>query len=284
MVDKKLEKIIYDVYENLKKDDEQCFETGFFDLDDFLRLEEKGILITIGARPAMGKTAFLYNIMENVSKMGKKCFLFSLEMSTKLVVKRLISQISEVDTIKLRTGNMEQKDWDKIATAMSTLLELPISIDDSCSINIEEIESKIKEGKPDIVFIDYLQLFSNHKKMDRYTYIEHIMKELKRIADENKIIIFINSQLSRAIESRMDKRPMLSDLRESGGIENISDIVIFIYRPDYYYFDEEDYTQRDRAEIIVAKNKFGPTGTVNLKFIGRITKFFNLTKERFLEF
>ena len=280
MIDKK---ILEDVFNKLKAKAEPCLETGFFDLDDLWGVSAKGALITIGARPAMGKTAFMYNIMENMAKEGKKCVLFSLEMSTEQVIRRLLAQISEVDFIKLRTGNIPTQDWEKISSAMETLVELPISIDETCAIDVNEIEKKIKETKPDVVFIDYLQLISSPKKMDRSNQLETIMKELKRIAVENEVVIFINSQLSRALECRMDKRPMLSDLRDSGGIENISDVVIFIYRHDYYNNDD-DFSQKDVAEIIVAKNRFGPTGTIDLKFIGRITKFHNLTKERFLEF
>lgn len=275
--------LLESVVEDLNNINKPYFKTGFIDLDELLSLRRKSALITVGARPAMGKTAFMYNIMENVAGQGKKCLLFSLEMSKTQVAGRLICQHSEVDFMKLRAGVMSEKDWEKIAETLNFLTEIPISIDDTCAMNIEEIEEKIKDNKPEVVFIDYLQLISASKKKDRYNQIEDIMKNLKRISEENEIIIFISSPLSRAVENRMDKRPMLSDLRDSGSIENISDIVMFLYRSDYYSHGEDDESalySRGCAEIIVAKNKFGPVGTIMLKFIPSITKFKNPTVER----
>lgn len=278
MVEKKL---IEEVVENMKNyNTPSYFKTGFLDLDDLIGLRKKGALITIGARPAMGKTAFMLNIISNQIKQNKKCLLFSLEMSEEQVVNRLICQTSETDSIKIRMGKMELKDWNKIENAAEKIANWDLLINDKPGINIYEIEECIKEVKPEVVFIDYLQLISAPKKMDRYTQIEYVMKELKRIAIENELVIFINSQLSRSPEQRCDKRPLLSDLRESGGIENISDIVLFIYRDEYYNFaDEVDISRKGIAEIIVAKNKLGPCGTVNLKFVPKLTKFYNLIKE-----
>ena len=275
--------LIYSVYEDLESryNNEPYFQTGFLDLDELLCLREKGALITIGARPAMGKTSFMYNIMQNVAKQGKTCLLFSLEMSKEQAAQRLLASEAEVDTQRLRSGNMQASDWEKLADAMNILLELPVILDDKPSLAIEDMEERIKEVKPDVVFIDYLQLIKASKKMDRCNQIEHIMRELKRISVENKLIIFISSQLSRAVEQRMDKRPMLSDLRDSGAIETVSDIIMFIYRAEYYSHQlDEEYAvlSRGEAEIIVAKNRFGLVGTVLLKFASHITKFLNPIK------
>ena len=275
--------LIYDVYETLESRyrNEPCFETGFFDLDDLLSLREKGVLITIGARPAMGKTSFMYNIMQNVAKQGKTCLLFSLEMSKEQAAQRLLASEAEVDTQRLRLGNMQASDWEKLADAMNKLIEMPILIEDKPTLTVEEMEEKIKGLKPDVVFIDYLQLVGAPKKLDRCNQIEHIMRELKRISVENEVIIFISSQLSRAVEQRVEKRPMLSDLRESSSIETISDIIMFIYRAEYYSHQlDEEYAVlcRGEAEIIVAKNRFGPSGVVLLKFASHITKFLNPIK------
>ena len=275
--------LIYSVYEALESRyrNTPCFQTGFFDLDDLLSLREKGVLITIGARPAMGKTSFMYNIMQNVAKQGKKCLLFSLEMSKELVTHRLLASVAEVDNLRLRSGNMQASDWEKLADAMNTLIDEPIFLEDKPALMVEEMEEKIKELKPEVVFIDYLQLVETSGKRDRCGQIDHIMKELKRISDENEIIIFISSQLSRALEQRIDKHPMLSDLRDSGSVENISDIVIFIYRSEYYNNNSDDeyaVWRRGEAEIIVAKNRFGSVGTVLLKFASHITKFVNPVK------
>ena len=277
MVDKKL---IEEVVEDMKNYNKPpTFETGFLDLDDLLRIRNKSALITIGARPAMGKTSFMLNILENQMKLNKKCIFFTLEMNKKQIIQRLLCSNSEIDSWKIRTGNMQDKDWEKIGKSTLEIEKWDLLVNDKSCITIEEIEEYIKEINPDIVFIDYLQLINPTKKKDRNAEINDIMQNLKRIADENNIIIFISSQLSRSLEQRFDKRPMLSDLRDSGSIEYISDIVFFIYREDYYNSsNEEDISKRGTAEIIVAKNKFGPSGTVNLLFNIRIAKFLNPIK------
>ena len=269
MVNKEL---FEEVIEYLKNGSKNCLKTGFFDLDEALDLNDKGALITIGGRPAMGKTSFIYNLLENISQQGKKCILFSLERSAKLVIQRLLCQVAEIDTIKIRRKNMQQNDWRKMSDAMNKWVNVDFVIDDTRAITVKDIEAKIKEVRPKVVFIDYLQLINSYVNTERRFFTEDVMRELKRIAGENKIIIFLGSQLSRAVESRADKHPLLSDFRDSGSIENISDVVIFIHRPGYYYLDDES----GLAEIIVAKNHFGPCVTINLKFNPSIMKFYNL--------
>ena len=270
------EKLLQDVWEDLENQNKTFFETGFEDLDATMGIQEKkGAVITVGARPAMGKTTFMLSILENILLKNKKAIYFSLEMSKEQLVKRLLFQRAEVSFIKSKLNNFIAKDWEKLAEAMNNLSKWDLKVDDNSSIKTDEIENAIKESQPDVVFIDYFQLMGGKKKQDRFAQIEEIMKDLKRIAKEYGVVIFIASQLSRAVENRYDKRPLLSDLRESGAIENISDIVIFIYRDEYYNFRDEDSIRvKGEAEIIVAKNKFGACGSIRLTFKSNIPKFY----------
>lgn len=273
MLDKKL---LQDVWEDLENQNKTFFKTGFEDLDCILGIQEKkGALITIGARPAMGKTTFMLSIMENILSNNKRCLYFSLDASKEQVITRLLFQIAEISFIKSKMNNMNEKDWEKLSDAMNNLLMWDLKIDDNSGIKTEEIETAIKEQQPDIVFIDYLQLMDGKRKQDRCTQIEEIIKDLKRIAKENGVVIVIASQLSRAVENRYDKHPMLSDLRDSGSIENFSDVVIFLYRDEYYNF-REDYAihPKGEAEVIIAKNKFGACGYITLTFKSNIPKFY----------
>ena len=273
MLDKNL---LQDVWEDLENQNKRFFNTGFEDLDCILGIQEKkGALITIGARPAMGKTTFMLSIMENILLKNKRCLYFSFEMSKEQVITRLLFQIAEISFIKSKMNNMDEKDWEKLSDAMNNLLTWDLKIDDNSGIKTEEIETAIKEQQPDVVFIDYLQLMDGKRKQDRCTQIEEIIKDLKRIAKENGVVIIIASQLSRAVENRCDKRPMLSDLRDSGSIENLSDVVIFLYRDEYYNFrEDDDIHPKGEAEVIIAKNKFGACGLINLTFKSNIPKFY----------
>ena len=273
MLDKKL---LQDVWEDLENQNKRFFKTGFEDLDCILGIQEKkGALITIGARPAMGKTTFMLSIMENILLKNKRCLYFSLEMSKEQVITRLLFQIAEISFIKSKMNNMNEKEWEKLSDAMNNLLMWDLKLDDNSGIKTEEIETAIKEQQPDVVFIDYLQLMDGKRKQDRCTQIEEIIKDLKRIAKENGVVIIIASQLSRAVENRCDKRPMLSDLRDSGSIENLSDVVIFLYRDEYYNFREDDAIRpKGETEVIIAKNKFGACGYIYLTFKSNIPKFY----------
>ena len=273
MLDKKL---LQDVWGDLENQNKTFFKTGFEDLDCILGIQEKkGALITIGARPAMGKTTFMLSIMENILLKNKRCLYFSLEMSKEQVITRLLFHIAEISFIKSKMNNMDEKDWEKLSDAMNNLLMWDLKLDDNSGIKTEEIETAIKEQQPDVVFIDYLQLMDGKRKQDRCTQIEEIIKDLKRIAKENGVVIVIASQLSRAVENRCDKRPMLSDLRDSGSIENLSDVVIFLYRDEYYNFREDDAIRpKGETEVIIAKNKFGACGYIYLTFKSNIPKFY----------
>lgn len=273
MLDKKL---LQDVWGDLENQNKTFFKTGFEDLDCILGIQEqKGALITVGARPAMGKTTFLLSIMENILLKNKRCLYFSLEMSKEQLITRLLFHIAEISFIKSKMNNMDEKDWEKLSEAMNNLLMWDLKIDDNSGIKTEEIETAIKEQQPDVVFIDYLQLMEGKRKQDRCVQIEEIIKDLKRIAKENGVVIIIASQLSRAVENRCDKRPMLSDLRDSGSIENLSDVVIFLYRDEYYNFREDDAIRpKGETEVIIAKNKFGACGYIYLTFKSNIPKFY----------
>ena len=274
MLDKKL---LQDVWDNLENQNKIFFKTGFEDLDSVLGIQEKkGALITIGARPAMGKTTFMLSILENILSKNKKCLYFSLDMLKERLITRLLFQISETDFVKFKYFNyIEENDWENLSVAMYNLLKWDLRIDDNSGIKTDEIEIAIKEQQPDVVFIDYLQLMDGKRKQDRCTQIEEIIKDLKRIAKENGVVIIIASQLSRAVENRCDKRPMLSDLRDSGSIENLSDVVIFLYRDEYYHYrEDDDIHPKGEAEVIIAKNKFGACGYIYLTFKSNIPKFY----------
>lgn len=272
MIDKE---IFREIEKNLTEQ-KDAWDIGFNDLNMLLKDNEKSSLITIGARPAMGKTSFMTTIMLHLLKKNKKCLFFSLDMSIQQLVKKLIVQFAEIDILHVNCGTMNGKEWEKVSNAIKELENFNVKISDLPCLTVDKIKEKVEVEKPEFVFIDYLQLIDIPSKVQRGEGFEHIMKKLKEIAKENSCTVFITSQLSRALESRTDKRPMLSDLRESGAIENVSDVVMFIYRDEYYnqYNDENYFINRGKAEITVAKNKFGPVGTCTLLFRAQITKFF----------
>lgn len=273
MIDKE---ILENTFKQITERKTERLITGFNDLDTVLSGVEKGNLIVIGGRPSMGKTAFMTSILYNFLKQDKKCLLFSLEMGISQYLKRLIAQVGEIDLFSLNDSEfLNDRKKEEIKTALDIISSFDLSIFDD-TYKIEEIFSRIETEKPEYVFIDYLQLLDTPRKKQRSEAITNIMLDLKKIAKENNCIVFISSQLSRALESRFDKRPMLSDLRESGDIENICDVVMFIYRDEYYkaYVDDEDYAlNKGKAEIIVAKNKLGAVCTIELLFRSPIAKF-----------
>ncbi len=273
MIDKE---ILEKTFKQITEGNAEKLITGFNDLDSVLYGVEKGSLITIGGRPSIGKTAFMTSILYNFLKQDKKCLLFSLEMSISRYLKRLIAQVGEIELCSLNNNEfLDDRKKEKIKTALDIISSFDLSIFDD-TYKLDEIRNKIEAEKPEYVFIDYLQLLDTPRKKQRSEAITNIMLDLKQTAKENNCIIFINSQLSRALETRYDKRPMLSDLRESGDIENISDIVLLIYRDEYYkaYVDDEDYAlNKGKAEIIIAKNKMGAICTIELLFRSPIAKF-----------
>ena len=256
--------------------------TGFSELDYKTAGLHGSELILVAARPAMGKTAFALNIATNAALRGNApVAIFSLEMSKDQLVNRILCSEAMVDSNKVRTGKLEEDDWIKLAGAIGPLSESEIYIDDTPGISVMEIRTKCrklkKEKKIGLVVIDYLQLVqgSNKRIGSREQEISEISRSLKILAKEINVPVIALSQLSRAVEQRPDHRPMLSDLRESGAIEQDADIVMFLYRDDYYNKESE---KKDIAEVIIAKQRGGSTGTVELLWMGNYTKFVNLEK------
>lgn len=255
--------------------------TGFTDLDYQTAGLQPSDLILVAARPSMGKTAFVLNIAQYIAFKAKKAVaIFSLEMSKEQLVNRLFALESRVDAQKLRTGNLNDEEWSRLIEGAGIVGESNLIIDDTPGISISELRSKCRKYKIEhdigIVIIDYLQLMSGSGKSDsRQQEISDISRSLKALARELNVPVVALSQLSRAVEQRPDHRPMLSDLRESGAIEQDADVVMFIYRDDYYHKDTEE---KNIAEIIVAKQRNGPIGTVKLVWLPNYTKFVNMKK------
>lgn len=256
--------------------------TGFIDLDYRTAGMQPSDLILVAARPSMGKTAFVLNIAQHVAfKLNQTVAIFSLEMSKEQLVNRLFSLESRVDSQHLRTGNLSDAEWEKLIESAGVIGRSNLIIDDTPGISISELRSKCRKYKLDhdlkMIIIDYLQLMSGSGRGSdsRQQEISDISRSLKALARELNVPVIALSQLSRAVEQRPDHRPMLSDLRESGAIEQDADVVMFIYRDDYY---NKDTDRKGIAEIIIAKQRNGPIGTVELVWLPDYTKFANLEK------
>ena len=275
-----IKSIIMDLYAQLDErsrsdSDIPGLTTGFRDLDVALTGLNKSDLILVAARPGMGKTAFALNIALNAAKAsGKAVAVFQLEMSKDQLAARFLASEALLDSQKLKTGNHNQDDWIKIARATSVLAKTHLFVDDNPAITIAEIKAKCRRlgDSLGLIVIDYIQLMQTggRRSENRVQEVAEISRGLKIMAKELNVPVVCLSQLSRAAEQRADKRPMLSDLRESGAIEQDADIVMFIYRDDYYDAESDD---KNVAEIILAKNRHGATGTVELQWIGQYTTF-----------
>ena len=255
--------------------------TGFVDFDAKTAGLQKSDLVLLAARPSMGKTAFALNIVQNAAIRGNvPTAVFSLEMSREQLVNRMLCSEAMLDAQKLRTGELADDDWTDLIRAMGPLSQAPIYIDDTPGVTPMEVRSKCRRLKVEkglgLIVIDYLQLMSGDGRTDsRQQEISEISRSLKAIAREMEAPVIALSQLSRACEQRADHRPMLSDLRESGAIEQDADVVAFLYRDEYYFPDSE---KKNQAELIIAKQRNGPTGTVDLTWMGQFTKFGNFLK------
>ncbi len=256
--------------------------TGFTDLDNRTAGMQRADMILIAARPSMGKTAFVLNIADYAVMRENRCVaIFSLEMSKEQLVNRMLSMGSHVDAQKIRTGDLDDGEWADLIESAGALGESRLIIDDTPAISVPEMRSKCRKYKMEfgleMIIIDYLQLMSGTASRageSRQQEISDISRSLKALARELDVPVIALSQLSRAVEQRPNKRPMLSDLRESGAIEQDADLVMFIYRDDYYHEDSE---KKGVAEIIIAKQRNGPIGTVELSWQPKLTKFANLT-------
>lgn len=258
--------------------------TGFLDLDTKTAGMQPSDLVLIAARPSMGKTAFVLNIAQHVAiKSQKSVAIFSLEMSKEQLIHRMFSLESHVDAQVLRTGKLQDDEWDNLMHGAENLAQSKLIIDDTPSISISEMRSKCRKYKIDqgldMIIIDYLQLMSGSvggRSNSRQEEISEISRSLKALARELQVPVLALSQLSRAVEQRPDKRPMLSDLRESGAIEQDADVAMFIYRDDYYNKETE---KKNIAEIIIAKQRNGPIGTIDLMWLPQLTKFANIAHQ-----
>lgn len=255
--------------------------TGYDDLDRMTSGLQKSDLILLAARPSMGKTALALNIGMNAVKTGASVALFSLEMSKEQYVQRIISMESMVDSSKLRTGNLDDEDWTRLISTMSTISNYNVFIDDTAAISVFEVMSKCRRLKIekglDLIIIDYLQLMSDGtNSSNRQQEISNISRGLKALAREMDCPVIALSQLSRAPELRQDHRPIMSDLRESGAIEQDADIVMMLYRDEYYFKEESE--KKGITDVIIAKQRNGPVGTVELAWISQYTKFGNIQK------
>lgn len=289
---RKIKDILPEVFEDLEQkyanqdnSDVTGVPSGFTDLDRMTSGFQKSDLIIVGARPSVGKTAFALNIGANAAvtlkKTAEAVAIFSLEMSEKQLVNRMLCAEGNIDASRFRTGRLHESDWEKVTMATSHLSDLPIIIDDTPSITVSEIRSKCRKIKREqglgLILIDYLQLVTGRGKAgdSRNDEVGYISRTLKLIARELECPVIALSQLSRGVEQRQDKRPMLSDLRDSGSIEQDADIISFLYRDDYY---DKETEKKNIIEIIIAKQRNGPTGTVELAFLKQFNKFVNLDR------
>ncbi|EKN62371.1 replicative DNA helicase [Neobacillus bataviensis LMG 21833] len=255
-------------------------ETGFVELDRMTAGFQRNDLIIVGARPSVGKTAFALNVAQNVAKKtGENIAIFSLEMGAEQLVMRLLCAEGNIDAQRLRTGSLTEDDWGKLTMAMGSLSNTGIYIDDTPGMRVGEIRSKCRRLKQEhglgMILIDYLQLIlgSGRSGENRQQEVSEISRSLKQLARELQVPVIALSQLSRGVEQRQDKRPMMSDIRESGSIEQDADIVAFLYRDDYY---DKESESKNIIEIIIAKQRNGPTGTVSLAFVKEYNKFVNI--------
>ncbi len=271
----------YDEIERLSKQKSTVtgISTGYPALDEKTTGLHEGELIILAARPAMGKTAFALNIAANIGKLGQTVAIFSLEMGAESLVNRMVSSEGLIDAYSLRTGKLTDDDWSNLIIAQGALADRSIYVDDSPGIKITEIRARSRklaqeQGGLGLILIDYLQLISGTGKENRQQEVSEISRQLKVLAKELKVPVLALSQLSRGVEQREDKRPKLSDLRESGSIEQDADIVAFIHREAYYQNPNDPEVELDnKAEIIFAKNRSGETGTAELMWVGQFTKF-----------
>jgi replicative DNA helicase len=252
-------------------------QTGFTRLDEMLAGMQRGDMIVLAARPSMGKTALALNLAQNAALLSEVAVgIFSLEMGREQLVARMLCTQGEVDATRLRTGNLRPDDWSKLDSASEVLRRCSIHIDDTPGITLSELRGRARklaqqEPKLGLIVIDYLQLMqSEDPRTNRTQQVSDISRGLKALAKDLKVPVVALSQLNRGVEERADKRPLPSDLRESGAIEQDADVILFIYRDDYYNKDSPD---KGLAEVIIAKQRNGPTGTVKLAYMGQFARF-----------
>ncbi len=269
---------IQELYEQENPSDVTGVPTGFHDLDKMTAGLQAGDMIVVAGRPSMGKTAFALNIAEHVGvDLGLPVAIFSLEMSGPQLAMRFLSSVGRLDAHRIRTGRLNDDEWDKMTVALGKLHGAPIHIDETGALNVTDLRARARRlarsfgGKLGLIVIDYLQLMtSTRENENRATEISEISRSIKALAKELQVPVIALSQLSRKVEERNDKRPLMSDLRESGAIEQDADIILMMYREEYY---KPDTPEKGVAEVIIGKHRNGPTGTVKLTFLGEYTRF-----------
>lgn len=278
---------IQDLHDRDNPTDITGVPTGFHDLDQKTSGLQPGDLIIVAGRPSMGKTAFALNIAENVATLaGLPVGVFSMEMGGAQLATRMMASIGRLDSSRVRTGKLTDEDWSKLSFALGQLHEAPIYIDETGGLNPVDLRARARRlhrqcGKLGLIVIDYIQLMSSARQNEnRATEVSEISRSIKSLAKELQVPIIALSQLSRKVEERNDKRPMMSDLRESGAIEQDADVIMMLYRDEYY---KPDSTDKGIAEVIIGKQRNGPTGTVRLAFLGQYTRFESLAQGGFVD-
>ena len=276
-----LEHVLHEVFEMIENRGQRGLETGFFDLDDMLNGLQNGEMIIVAARPSMGKTAFAMNLVEGIAaERNMPCAVFSLEMSKQQLAQRMLCSRGKIDSHKLRRGMLQSHEYAHLANVVGQLAKAPVWVDDSAGLTPLELRAKARRLKlqHDIkcIMIDYMQLMDNPGPESRQQQISEISRAIKAVAREINVPVIALSQLNRASEGRDGHKPRMSDLRESGSIEQDADVIMLLHREDYYRMSEPDFQPDNIAEVIVAKQRNGPTGTVKLFFDNKSTRFENL--------
>jgi replicative DNA helicase len=279
-----MEDVLHEVFEMIENRGQRGLETGFFELDDMMNGLQNGEMIIVAARPSMGKTAFAMNLIEHISADNRQpTAVFSLEMSKQQLAQRMLCSRGQIDAHKLRKGLLQSHEYAHLANVVGELAKAPIWVDDSPGLTILDLRAKARRLKlqHDIkcIMIDYMQLMDNPGVESRQQQISEISRGIKAVARELSVPVICLSQLNRQSEGRDGHRPRMSDLRESGSIEQDADVIMLLHREDYYRMSEPDFQPDNIAEVIIAKQRNGPTGTVKLTFLNRTTRFENLSTQ-----
>ncbi len=279
-----MEDVLHEVFEMIENRGQRGLESGFFELDDMMNGLQNGEMIIVAARPSMGKTAFAMNLVEHIAADSlMPCAVFSLEMSKQQLAQRMLCSRGQIDAHKLRKGMLQSHEYAHLANVVGELAKAPIWVDDSPGLTPLELRAKARRLKlqHDIkcIMIDYMQLMDNPGVESRQQQISEISRGIKAVARELNVPVIALSQLNRASEGRDGHRPRMSDLRESGSIEQDADVIMLLHREDYYRMSEPDFQPDNIAEVIIAKQRNGPTGTVKLTFLNKTTRFENLSTQ-----
>ncbi len=279
-----LESVLHEVFEMIENRGQRGLETGFFDLDDMLNGLQSGEMVIVAARPSMGKTAFAMNLVEGMAaERNIACAVFSLEMSKQQLAQRMLCSRGKIDSHKLRRGMLQSHEYAHLANVVGQLAKAPVWVDDSPGLTILDLRAKARRLKlqHDIkcIMIDYMQLMDNPGPDSRQQQISEISRGIKAVARELNVPVITLSQLNRQSEGRDGHRPRMSDLRESGSIEQDADVIMLLHREDYYKMSDPDFQPDNIAEVIIAKQRNGPTGTIKLYFDSKSTRFENLAAQ-----